>query len=54
MLVGEAALGLAVGFVASLIVYAAVIAGLVAWRFKNLAAAVVVGMVALWVLQGIF
>ena len=31
--------------------YAALLAGLVAWRFKNLSMAVVVGMGALWILQ---
>ncbi len=33
-------------------VLAAVVAALVAWRFKNMAAVIVVGMTVLWALQG--
>ena len=32
---------------------AAIAAGLVAWRFKNMAAVFIVGMGLLWILQGI-
>jgi branched-subunit amino acid transport protein len=33
--------------------YAAAVAALVAWRFKNLAAAIVAGMGSLWLLQAV-
>ena len=32
---------------------AAIVAGLVAWRFRNMAAVIIIGMSVLWILQGL-